>query len=414
MRLPVIGNISTKDGATNKNARLTNMLAEQKKSGTTLATVRPGLNKIASTTGNGNGLVCFGGELVSVYDAILGFADDSSDLESLATHDFTGEVYVGFLTQQVPSGFSVFNFGDNEVVYSSDGVNFTDFDARVAIDSDIIGVTSFDKVGSEYVVGATYFDPIPTIKHGIWTSSDLSTWDFEVSRTAATAAKCVTKIGSLYYVVTPSTIESYSSSWALQGTATISSQYGLSVLFLPNSVLSGGYCYLLSSPDSADKGIYRFSTLNDLTQLVSGSYTSLTKADASFAASGVDTTIVAYSANGGSWNTASISGLSGHTFFGLIEANGTWFLYTIDASDNRYLWIATSLSGFNASNRFALDYYGTLDAFHGIAFFSNALLVGATENEETLHAQSVSIIDANAITPLDTIQNGMYDFALIP
>lgn len=72
MRLPVIGNISTKDGATNKNARLTNMLAEQKKNGTTLATVRPGLNKAAETTGNGNGAVCFGGTLVNVFGATLG------------------------------------------------------------------------------------------------------------------------------------------------------------------------------------------------------------------------------------------------------------------------------------------------------------------------------------------------------
>lgn len=72
MRLPVIGNISTKDGATNKNARLTNMLAEQKKNGTTLATVRPGLNQFGTTTGNGNGLVCFNGSLISVFGANIG------------------------------------------------------------------------------------------------------------------------------------------------------------------------------------------------------------------------------------------------------------------------------------------------------------------------------------------------------
>jgi len=74
MRLPVIGSISTKDGATNKNARLTNMLAEQKKNGTTLATVRPGLNNIATASGGGNGLVCFNGNLVSVWDAQLGIS----------------------------------------------------------------------------------------------------------------------------------------------------------------------------------------------------------------------------------------------------------------------------------------------------------------------------------------------------
>lgn len=67
MRLPVVGNVSSKDGATNKNARLTNMLAEQKKNGTTLATVRPGLNGLATSSGDGNNLVCFGVELVNIY-----------------------------------------------------------------------------------------------------------------------------------------------------------------------------------------------------------------------------------------------------------------------------------------------------------------------------------------------------------
>jgi len=66
MRLPVVGNISTKDGASNKNARMTNVLAEEKQ-GKTFAAVRPGLNQLATGSGNGNNLVCFGGELVNIY-----------------------------------------------------------------------------------------------------------------------------------------------------------------------------------------------------------------------------------------------------------------------------------------------------------------------------------------------------------
>lgn len=87
MRLPVIGNISTKDGATNKNARLTNMLAEQKKNGTTLATVRPGLSEYATVAGNGNGLVCFNGSLVSVFGANIGVpsGDVIEPTETLST-----------------------------------------------------------------------------------------------------------------------------------------------------------------------------------------------------------------------------------------------------------------------------------------------------------------------------------------
>ena len=47
------------------------MLAEEKQ-GKSFAAIRPGLSQVASTTGNGNGLVCFNGELVNVYDAALG------------------------------------------------------------------------------------------------------------------------------------------------------------------------------------------------------------------------------------------------------------------------------------------------------------------------------------------------------
>lgn len=96
MRLPVIGNISTKDGATNKNARLTNMLAEQKKNGTTLATVRPGLNGLATSSGDGNGLVCFGGELVNIYGDTINAMTDTQTY-SLYTEDWSavgsGNIY---------------------------------------------------------------------------------------------------------------------------------------------------------------------------------------------------------------------------------------------------------------------------------------------------------------------------------
>lgn len=71
MRLPLSGNISSRDGSANKNARMTNVLSETKKD-RTLAVVRPGLNEYATVTGNGNGLVCFGGTLVSVFGANIG------------------------------------------------------------------------------------------------------------------------------------------------------------------------------------------------------------------------------------------------------------------------------------------------------------------------------------------------------
>jgi len=71
MRLSVVPNVSTKDGTSNKNARLTNMLKESKKTGDK-AVIRPGLVLDAQASGIGNGIVSFNGELVSVYGATLG------------------------------------------------------------------------------------------------------------------------------------------------------------------------------------------------------------------------------------------------------------------------------------------------------------------------------------------------------
>lgn len=67
MRLPVVPGISTKDGTSNKNARLTNMLKERRKAGD-IAQIRPGL--VASTTysGLGSGLIAFDGRILSIVD----------------------------------------------------------------------------------------------------------------------------------------------------------------------------------------------------------------------------------------------------------------------------------------------------------------------------------------------------------
>lgn len=72
MRLPSTPQLSTKDGTSNKNARLTNCLKESKKSGDK-AVVRPGLVLNAVGDGVGGGLVAFNNELVSVYGTTLGF-----------------------------------------------------------------------------------------------------------------------------------------------------------------------------------------------------------------------------------------------------------------------------------------------------------------------------------------------------
>lgn len=79
MRLPVVPQISTKDGVSNKNARLTNCLKETTKRGD-MAVIRPGLVLEAEGSGVGGGLVAFNNELVSVYGATLGFGPNGNEL----------------------------------------------------------------------------------------------------------------------------------------------------------------------------------------------------------------------------------------------------------------------------------------------------------------------------------------------
>lgn len=101
MRLNVVPSISTKDGVSNKNARMTNMLKESRKSGD-LAVIRPGLVLDAVASGVGNGLVSFNGELVSVYGTTLGLNTTTFDpdfdvsVDLLTTHSFVwhlGELF---------------------------------------------------------------------------------------------------------------------------------------------------------------------------------------------------------------------------------------------------------------------------------------------------------------------------------
>ena len=93
MRLQITPSVSTKDGLSNKNARLTNCLKESKKSGDK-AVIRPGLVLDAQASGVGNGLVSFNGELVSVYGTTLGLNTATFDPEfdvsvaDLESHSF--------------------------------------------------------------------------------------------------------------------------------------------------------------------------------------------------------------------------------------------------------------------------------------------------------------------------------------
>jgi hypothetical protein len=87
MRLPLTPSLSTKDGVSNKNARLTNTLKETTASAE-FAVVRPGLALNAEATGVGKGLVVFNNELVSVYGTTLGAG--AAGVTETVTFNLTG------------------------------------------------------------------------------------------------------------------------------------------------------------------------------------------------------------------------------------------------------------------------------------------------------------------------------------
>lgn len=90
MRLPVIHELDSRDGESNKDARLTNVLSENDEGGV-LAVVRPALSTIATATGNGNGVTEFDGVLISVFGTVLGYGETPSTIGSVVSgkYDFT-------------------------------------------------------------------------------------------------------------------------------------------------------------------------------------------------------------------------------------------------------------------------------------------------------------------------------------
>lgn len=131
MRLPVTVSLSTKDGTSNKNARLTNCLKETTKRGDK-AVVRPGLVLEAEGSGVGGGLVAFGDELVSVYGTTLGFVAQGVGTwtgPSATSYDALGDPYY-LVSPPAWDGTKwlarIFNTNTSEYIIndSTDGVNF--------------------------------------------------------------------------------------------------------------------------------------------------------------------------------------------------------------------------------------------------------------------------------------------------
>ena len=87
MRLPLVPDIETRDGATTKDAKLTNVLVEDD-SGVKLAGIRPGLSAVATASGAGNGLVAFNGELISVFGTTVGYGTTPTSTGTVSGSNF--------------------------------------------------------------------------------------------------------------------------------------------------------------------------------------------------------------------------------------------------------------------------------------------------------------------------------------
>ena len=90
MRLPLASQIDSRDGESNKDGRLTNVLKETDESGV-LAVVRPGLELMAAMSGAGGGITAFNEVLISIFGTVLGYGDDPVTISSVTanTYDFT-------------------------------------------------------------------------------------------------------------------------------------------------------------------------------------------------------------------------------------------------------------------------------------------------------------------------------------
>lgn len=134
MRIPLITDTDSRDGSSNKDERLTNVLVEIDSE--KMACVRPGLNKAAETTGNGNGAVCFGGTLVNVFGATLGVIEPAEpDYTHIICAESTNTIWLGadwVGTELVGVGAST----QNKIYQSSDDGATTTLVATAPVEPD--------------------------------------------------------------------------------------------------------------------------------------------------------------------------------------------------------------------------------------------------------------------------------------
>lgn len=87
MRLPLVSDIDSRDGGSNKDERLTNVLSEMDE-GVVLACVRPGLATIATASGAGGGAVNYNDVLITVFGTTLGYGSTPTAISTVVAGDY--------------------------------------------------------------------------------------------------------------------------------------------------------------------------------------------------------------------------------------------------------------------------------------------------------------------------------------
>lgn len=405
MRLPVVPQISTKNGTSNKNARLTNCLKESKKSGDK-AVIRPGLVLDAQASGVGNGLVVFNNELVSVYGATLGFGVEP------ATEFTTG---LKNISDQL---LSIIEFGGEYLCHSGDMLyrtaDFVTFTPLVA--------SSIYEIGNAATNGTTahcYFYNLDTDDEGF-----LSVNTSFVASEAAVLGWGNERIiyGGGKYLVNKTTTKSATStdgiSWT-EGTATtaltdVAYAYGNGVYVRTGLNFPGSTG--LYAQTSSDGLLWSSAVLIKLAPVTNGTYSSTRRfvfANGVFMYGGLD--LVAYSSDGATW-TVIFPFPYDFACWGIDYSSGldTWIavgdysyysnIHTkMSSTDNGVTWTDFGETEYNG-----IQYNGVL-GYSGAITFGSTIVSGAANNIEVISAGAAASIPA-----LATITGDRYDFAQSP
>ncbi len=403
MRLPITPQISTKDGLSNKNARLTNCLKEVKKSGEEKAVIRPGLVLDAQASGVGGGLVVFNNQLVSVYGTTLGFGVDPPTEITSAFYNASGIQ----ILSMVKLGSNYLCQSESQIYSTTDFVSFT------PLLSDLYYLGALETNGTIAVCGMENDD---TGDSGFLNISN----SLVVTEVIETYAPSFTVWSGTKFFATKSATQTVTSAdgvtWA-DGTATTSFTgqriaYGNGI-FLRVGV-NAGLVYAQTSTDGA-----LWSSAVQITGITAtyGQYATtmnLIYAGDRFVFSGRDW--VTTSTDGVTWASEypypenfDVVGLAYNSTLDAVITLGSYATYGIPqtkmiSTDNGLTWIDTGEAVYNG-----IQYNGAYSSGATIIAFGSTVVSGAASNIEVISDGTAATIPA-----LATIAAGPYDFAQSP